>query len=185
MTTFSDARSYILAAFADSGLAIVPFQLVADALDVSRAAVEGQVRANKLEAIKIGRTRYVTLRSIRRQLEDWENEVATVRAFLERAAKDGTLTLAYDPVMGVIGRKTSTPNDRTVIGKILGQISRESYKQHGFLLSSMVVQKQTGEPSDAFYGLAGDIDPSADDYDTWKEYHNAQLALIAAHYKPE
>lgn len=182
MTTFNDARSYILAASADAGFATVPFQLVADALGVTRAAVDGQVRAGKLSTITIGKTRYITLRSIKRQIDDWESEVATVKAFLEAAARKGTSKLTYDPVMGAVGRKTSTPNDRLVIGRILGQISRETYREHGFLLSAMVVQKQTGEPSDAFYDLAGDIDPSNEECETWTDYLEAQLKKIADHY---
>lgn len=182
MTTFNDARAYIIAASADAGFATVPFQLVADALGVTRSAVDGQVRTGKLSTITIGKTRYITLQSIKRQIDDWEAEVAAVKAFLEAAARKGTLKLTYEPVMGAVGRKTSTPNDRTMIGRVLGQISRETYREHGFLLSSMVVQKQTGEPSDAFYGLAGDIDPSNDDFETWPEYLEAQLEKIAHHY---
>jgi hypothetical protein len=182
MTTFNDARAYILAASADAGFATVPFQLVADALEVTRSAVDGQVRAGKLETITIGKTRYIALRSIKRQFDDWEAEVATVKSFLEAAARKGTLKLTYEPVMGAVGRKTSTPNDRAVIGRILGQISRETRKEYGFLLSAMVVQKQTGEPSEAFYGLAGDIDSSHENYETWSEYLEAQLMKIGKHY---
>lgn len=182
MPTFPDARAYIVAASEDAGFATVPFQLVADALGVSRSAVDGQVRSGKLSTITIGKTRYITLRSIKRQIDDWEAEVAAVKAFLEAAARKGTMKLTYDPVMGAVGRKTSTPNDRTVIGRILGQISRETYRQNDFLLSAMVVQKQTGEPSDGFYDLAADIDPSTDDYNTWTEYLEAQLEKIARHY---
>ena len=182
MPTFNDARAYILAASEDAGFATVPFQLVADALGVSRSAVDGQVRSGKLSTITIGKTRYITLRSIKRQIDDWEAEVAKVKAFLQTAARNGIAKLTYEPVMGAVGRKTSTPNDRTVIGRILGQISRETCREHGFLLSAMVVQKQTGEPSDGFYDLAGDIDPSSDDFETWPEYLEAQLEKIARHY---
>lgn len=182
MTTFNDARAYILAASADAGFATVPFQLVADALGVTRSAVDGQVRAGKLSTITIGKTRYITLKSIKRQIDDWEGEVATVKSFLEAAARKGTLKLTYESVMGAVGRKTSTPNDRTVIGRILGQISRETLRGDRFLLSAMVVQKQTGEPSEAFYGLAEDIDPTHENYDTWSEYLTGQLAKIAKHY---
>jgi hypothetical protein len=182
MKQFSTARDYVIAAAADPSLACIPFQVAADALDVGRSAIEARVRAGKLVAIAIGRTRYVTVASVQQQLREWDNEVETITSLLEAEARRGTATLSYNPVMGAVGRKTTVPNDRKIIGHILGAISRTSFETHGFLLTAMVVRNGTARPSPAFYDLADDLDPSYQEAETNEEYHDQQIRLIQDHY---
>ncbi len=182
MKQFATARDYIIAAAADPSLACIPFQVAADALDVGRSAIEARVRAGKLAAIAIGRTRYVTVASVQQQLREWDNEVETITSLLEAEARRGTATLSYNPVMGAVGRKTTVPNDRKIIGQILGAISRTSFETHGFLLTAMVVRNGTARPSPAFYDLADDLDPSYQEAETNEEYHDRQVDLIQRHY---
>lgn len=182
MKTFDRAGDYVVAASNDPAQTAVPFQLAADALGVTRSAIEGRVRAGKLTPIKIENTRYVTLASVKAELDEFEREVAAVTRLLEAEAKKGTRTLPYNPVMGAIGRKTTTPHDRTVIGRILGEISRRSFKEDDFLLSAMVVRNQSGQPSPAFYDLAEELDRRYEDAETDRAYHEAQLDLIAKRY---
>lgn len=182
MCEFGSASEYVIAASTLHDLACVPFQVAADALGIGRSAVDARVRGGKLETIKIGRVRYITLASVKRQIDDWQNEVTKVKILLETEAHKGTRTLNYNPVMGIVGRKTTTPNDRTVIGRILGEISRKSFADNGFLLTAMVVQSGSGQPSGAFYDLAEELDPSYSNAATDVGYHKAQIDLIQAHY---
>lgn len=182
MKQFSTARDYVIAAAADPSLACIPFQVAADALDVGRSAIEARVRAGKLVAIAIGRTRYVTVASVQQQLREWDNEIETITRLLETEARRGTATLSYNPVMGAVGRRTDVPNDRKIIGHILGAISRTSFETHGFLLTAMVVRNGTSRPSPAFYDLADELDPSYQEAETNADYHDQQIQLIQQHY---
>lgn len=182
MKQFATARDYVVASAADPSLASIPFQVAADALEVGRSAIDARVRAGKLVAVAIGRTRYVTVESIQQQLREWDDEVETITRLLEAEARGGTATLSYNPVMGAVGRKTTVPNDRKIIGHILGAISRTSLETHGFLLTAMVVRNGTARPSDAFYDLADELDPSYQDAETNADYHDQQIQLIQEHY---
>jgi len=182
MKQFANAYDYVVATAADPSLSCIPFQIAADALEVGRSAIDARVRAGKLVAVAIGRTRYVTVESIQKQLREWDDEVETITRLLEAEARRGTATLSYNPVMGAVGRKTMVPNDRKIIGHILGSISRTSFKTHGFLLTAMVVRHGTGRPSDAFYDLADELDGSYQDAETNGDYHERQIQLIHEHY---
>jgi hypothetical protein len=182
MRQFDTARDYVVATAVNPSLACIPFQAAADALEVGRSAIDARVRAGKLVAIAIGRTRYVTVASVQQQIGDWNNEVETITRLLEAEARRGTATLSYNPVMGAVGRKTTVPNDRKIIGHILGAISRTSFKTHEFLLTAMVVRNGTGRPSEAFYHLADELDASYQEAETNAEYHDRQIELIQEHY---
>jgi len=181
MAEFDDTIAYLAALEADPDLAVLSMQMTADALGVGRGAIVNRINAGSLEAIKIGRVRYVLAGSVINILSERKAEVATVKLFLEEIASLGFST-TYAPVMGKIDRSTTIPNDRSIIGRILGEISRESYEEHGFLLSALVNNSALGKPSESFFLLAGDLDPSYDDADTDEDYLAAQLRLIHAHY---
>lgn len=182
MNEFMTARDYVASSAKDPSLACIPFQVAADALEVGRSAIDARVRAGKLVPVTIGRTRFVTIASVQEQLSEWDNEVGTITRLLEAEASRGTATLSYNPVMGAVGRKTTVPNDRKIIGQILGAISRTSFETHGFLLTAMVVRNGTARPSDAFYDLADELDPSYQVAKTNADYHNRQIQLIQQHY---
>lgn len=47
--------------------------------------------------------------------------------------------------------------DRRIVGDCLGSISRESYLNHGFMASALVVARQESKPSDIFFGWMEDL----------------------------
>lgn len=181
MIEFDDTVAYLTALEADPDLAVLSMQMTADALGVGRGAIVNRMSAGSLEAIKIGRVRYVLAGSVINILSERRTEVAAVKYFLEEIAELGCST-TYAPVMGKIDRSTTVPNDRTIIGRILGEISRESYEEKGFLLSALVNNSALRKPSESFFLLAEEIDPSYSDAETNEDYLADQLRLIHAHY---
>lgn len=181
MEHFSDPVGYLSALEKDSAYAIIPVQMAADILGVSRSAVAQRARNGSLEAIKIGATRYILAESVSNLLDAHRTEVEAVKGFLIEIARCKAAT-TYAPVMGKIDRSTTTPHDRLVIGRILGEISEESYEQHGFLLSALVMKGNLGRPSDAFFDLAADIDASYDKAASNEAYLKNQIRRIHKHY---
>lgn len=181
MKHFGNAAAYLSALEKDAAYSIIPVQMVADILAVGRSAVTHRVRNGSLEAIQIGSTRYILAASLSNLLDEHQTEVKAVKGFLIEIAQCGAST-TYAPVMGKINRSTTVPHDRLVIGKILGQISEESFEEHGFLLSAMVMKGKLGRPSDAFFGLAEQIDARYGKAASNEAYLKDQLKRIHKHY---
>lgn len=181
MDRFDDAKAYLKALESDGEYAIIPVQMAADVLNVGRSAVTHRVRSGSLEAIQIGSTRYIVAASLSNLLSEHRAEVETVKGFLVEIARCGAAT-TYAPVMGKIDRSTTVPNDRSVIGRILGEISESSFDEHGFLLSALVMKGKLGRPSDAFFGLAERIDSRYETATSNEAYLMDQLRRIHKHY---
>lgn len=184
MKTFDDGTAYLSALKADAALAIIPFQMAADALDVTRAAVERRVRSGELEGVTIGKTRAVLAASLNAELETRRADVDTVEGMLVDLACKRETTV-YGPVMAAIGLRTQVPAHRRRIGMILGKISEKSYEGHDFMLSALVFNKTAGRPSDSFYGLGEQLDEdyANGDLDN-EEFLAKQLKMIFAYYGP-
>ncbi len=179
---YKHVSDYLTALLKDPSLAAVPIQMAADALDVSHAAIAGRLRKGTLEELRIGRTRLVRASSISAQTLAFDADVAAVRSFLEEIASTG-VTTTYTPVMKVINRSPTIPNDRAYIGKVLGVISEATMKEgRGFMLSALVYNTSLRRPSDSFYGLADDIDETYENFETDEEYLQEQLSKIYAAY---
>lgn len=158
--TFETAEDYLNALQHDSSLAILPLQMVADYRGVTRAAIDRMVRIGQLEEIKIEGTRYVRAASLLQRQKGREQQIETVRAFLNAWAQEQARTsqkpLTYEPVMAEVGMSPSVPADRTAIGGILDAISRQSQQEHGIILSVIVHRKTAGRtrPGPGFFELA-------------------------------
>lgn len=181
MQRFENASEYLEALDADADYAILPIQMAADVLSVGRSAIVHRVRMGNLEAIEICNTRYILAASLSNVLSMHRSEVETIKRFLVEIARCQRAT-TYAPVMGKIDRSSTVPNDRSVIGKILGEISRDSFSQHGFLLSALVMKGKLGRPSDAFFELALELDPRYKKTASDESYLGNQLDRIHAHY---
>lgn len=56
-----------------------------------------------------------------------------------------------------MSRNDWQPQYSHIIGDILGWLNAKSYGEHGVLISSMAINKETNQPGDRFYGLSSDV----------------------------
>lgn len=183
MKQFNTMQGYLNALALNPSLSILTYQMVADAVGLTRAAIARQVKNGTLEGVSINGSNYVLAQSVIRKNKEEANEVAIIKSALEDFAKRGETT-TYEPVMALTGRTHTNPNDRGMIGKILGAISRDSMDRHGFLLSALVFNKIQKAPTGSFFGLAEEIDE--DNYaafESAEQYLHDQLDKIFAHYR--
>jgi hypothetical protein len=169
---FGTASAYIEALKRDLTLALVPLTVAAEALDITRAAIDRMLRAGQLEEIQIGAIRYVRAQSLIDREQDFIEQVAVVRAELERIAAAGGTADGYQPLMSKIGLSHKVPADRRKIGEILGEVSRQTLKEHGILLSAIVHHKGTDRPGKGFanyFREKADPEWQGDD-DAWIDY---------------
>jgi hypothetical protein len=178
MQRFSDVDAYLDALRADPSLAVISMKMAASALGVSRALIERQLESAALDGVKVGKVRCVRALAVIGRQDAFAEKIAKVRLMLEDvAARRGTTT--YSPVMEQVGMSTKIPNDRALIGRILGIISRESHRRHKFLLSALVFNSNAGKPSPSFFQLALDLGYTGGNED---RFLRGQLKRIWDHY---
>ena len=153
MQTYADSKSYVAALKDDSALSIVSLQMAGDVFDVGRAAIDRQLKQGTLKGIKVGKVKWVLAASIDARMAEEEARVRVVRTFLEAVARKQETT-TYEPVMRLVGMQTTVPNDRALIGAILGKITRDTWAKHQFMLSALVFNKALRRPSESFFLLA-------------------------------
>ena len=177
---FEVAGDYLRALRSDSTLAVVPFQVAADAWDVSRAAIDGMVRDGRLEGVQIGKTRYVRASSLNALISAWNDRVTQVRESIERHARKGEVVF-YEQVMTPLGLKTTVPADRKRIGAILGAISEQTYHEHGFLITAIVHRKAHGKthPGPGFEEIARELGVRFSD---GEKFLASEMAKVWTHY---
>ena len=176
---FDDVRMYLEELRGQPYYSILPIQQAADALGVSRAAISQRIKAKKLDGVKLGRTVYACALSVLAVLDHEQEHVRTIRAFLERVAKAGETT-NYTEVMPIVGLSPKVPNDRLIIGKLLGLVTRQSNGEaKPVLLSALVFNQSLRRPSNAFFGLAEKLGYDADD----EKFLERQLRKIHRKYQ--
>jgi len=153
--SYDSPTTYLRALEHDPSLAIMSVQMVAEFRGVTRAAIDRLLRLGRLEEIKVGKTRYVRASSVVALQSGEDERIAKVKRYLEDCAREGTHHLFYDPVMSSVGLSWQVPNDRWVIGVILGEISRQTWRDHRIVLSVLVHKKTPGvtKPGPGFFGL--------------------------------
>lgn len=166
--SFDTVSDYLAELANDPELAILPLQMVADHLGLTRAAVDRMVRIGQLEEIRIEKTRFVSAESLYKRQQEHRHKVAKVRVFLEDCARERRI-VTYEPVMEKIGLSPSIPADRTAIGKILGDILKKSWRKDRILLTAIVHRKTTGKtrPGPGFAAVLEEIEdfPEYEDED--------------------
>ncbi len=73
-----------------------------------------------------------------------------------------------------------TEERRGLLGEVLSQLATASFHEHGFLCTAVVVNKNKGRPSRAFFKLAKDLGMSGSEGDLWAQ----QRDLTFDHYAP-
>lgn len=179
MKTYADSKSFVKALLTDPDLAIVSMQMAGDVFDIGRAAVDRQLKHGVLKGVRIGKAKWVLATSINDRLKEDEARVCRVRKFLEDVAKKQDTT-NYEPVMHHVGMQTTVPNDRALIGVILGKISRDSWSENGFMLSALVFNKALRRPSESFFLLADELKKRV--IKDRERLLEGQLRSIWAHY---
>ena len=179
-TKFDEAYDYLRALKSDPTLAVVPFQVAADAWGVSRATIDGMVRDHRLEGVRIAKTRYVRASSLNALIGAWNDEVTQVRKSIEKHARKGEV-MFYKSLMTPLGLKTTVPADRKRIGAILGVIAEQTHHEHGVLLTAIVHRKAPGKtrPGPGFQEIAKAIGLKFSDEE---KFVATEMAKVWKHY---
>lgn len=190
---YKSIEAYIAAIRKDPGQTMIPLGLVAELKGISRSAVSEQIRSGRLEGGSV-KGKHKTWRGVSpralfdqaRQLEDHANDRRRkVITALSLAAASGR-TVPYGEIMTPAGMCSSNPRHRAEIGALLSELSMESHKRHGFLLSAVVVQKTTGRPNALFFRLAEEIgllSPQDDRMAFWHAERDKAFAAFRDHPK--
>jgi hypothetical protein len=164
---FESAAAYLDALRGDTSLAVISMQMAADVRGVTRAAIDRMVQLGQLDEIKVGTTRCVRAKSLLDFQDAYEDRITIVRRYLEECAQERHIT-TYQPVMLLIGYTHTNPAHRKAIGAILGDVSRQTWREHKIVLSVIVHLKTSGpsRPSVGFMELAVELGlPKIEDED--------------------
>ena len=85
-----------------------------------------------------------------------KKDVIHVRALLIEEATHGR-TITYTDLAALAGLPWShkNPQDRKLLGKLLGEISHQEYLRGRPMLTAIVVRKGQGMPGPGFWGFEG------------------------------
>jgi hypothetical protein len=179
---FESVAAYLRTLETDARIAVLPLQLAANLRGVTRGAIDRMVRLRQLEEIRIGKSRFVRAWNLIERDRKHLADVAAVRTFIETRARSGEKRMFYEPVMSVVGLRPAVPADRAAIGEILCEISAETKKESGILLTVLVHRKSAGQtrPGPGFKHLAKTLGYRWDDYDGFLD---RQTQLVLNHYR--
>jgi len=191
-TKFPSKKSYLDAVASNpEKLSFVPTSLAAELIGVKRSTVNDLVQSKKLIKISIhedglkwsGIQVQSLLEYISSSEEDAESATVKVRKILEECGKDGH-PIEYGVLLEQIGMTHRNPQHRNLIGKILGEISEETWEKYDFMLSALAVNKSTQEPNESFFLLAEQFEAieDSDDEEECSEFFDQQLEAIYEHY---
>ena len=120
---------------------------------------------------------------------EWGELVDAATEYLIEVAKD-RMMVNYTDLSSELVRRTghrgfdfNTDRDQAAVGALLGEVTDGTYDEIGGMLSSLVVQKATGDPGEGFYRFArklGLLRPGVEKF----EFFQAQVGLVHAKYAP-
>lgn len=189
-TQFATPRKYLLALNDDPGLAMVPYSFAAHVFDVKVPTVQGYVRDGILREVVIGKDReWVGLLAAdvsaerKRRRDAVMLHVPKARKILKRAARRGEVVEYGEDLMKPLGLNHAHAHDRDLIGKVLGQISTQTYRKDRprHMLSVLAVRKTTGLPNEAFFGLARHLGALEEGADEEKFFRLEKRAVFRAY----
>ncbi|WHZ36516.1 hypothetical protein [Sagittula sp. MA-2] len=184
---FDTLNDYLGTCGSSEDLALLPVPLVAEHLGVTPAAVTARMGRGALEEIRIGKSRFVSRRSLLAERDLREQRADRVEPFLLDLASRGERKIYYEPVMKLVGLSWRVPADRTEIGRILAVVSRRSLEKSGAMISVLVHKKTAGTtlPSGAFFELAENLGFDwEDDYDFVEEQTDRVIAHASRIVQP-
>lgn len=180
-----------LDSFLDAPTPIIPISLGAEALGLTSTGAKKLIADGKLEEVVIEADgadrvwRGVTVESVNKVIQESRIEeelVSKARAFLE--ARKGE-PVEYKPFMEMLGWNHRISRHRRAVGELLGDLSRETLRdpKREFLISALVIRKDTQMPSDIFFEFAeeeGEFDPVKD---RQRKFFKKQIRKIRNFYK--
>lgn len=161
---FDDIDAYIEHCKSDP-LPVLPIPTVAEYIGISASGVTGRLQRGALEQIKIGKAKFVSVRSLLKVNEEFQQKVEVIKTELAKLAGEGVESIYYGEIMPVVGLNWQIPADRTEFGWILGTVSRRSFDETKTMLSVLVHRKKPGQtiPGPGFFPLAEDLGFEWDD----------------------
>lgn len=122
-----------------------------------------------------------------RSEDEWDELVDAATDYLIEVAK-GRRLVNYTDLSSELARRTGyagfeydMPRDQAAVGALLGEVTDGTHAEVGAMLSSLVVQKATGDPGEGFYRFArslGAMGPGVEKF----EFFQAQVGLVHRHY---
>jgi hypothetical protein len=119
--------------------------------------------------------------------DEWDELVHTAAEYLVEVARDRAIT-NYTDLSSELVRRTgharfdfSADRDQAAVGALLGEVTDRTYDEIGAMLSTLVVQKATGDPGEGFYRLArrmGLLRPGIEKF----EFFQGQVGLVHEKY---
>lgn len=123
-----------------------------------------------------------------REGDEWDQLVAAATDYLIEVAEARRLT-TYTDLSNELANRTGyarfdyeLPRDQAAVGALLGEVTDRTLDEIGAMLSSLVVQKATGDPGEGFYRLARKLEylrPGVEKF----EFFQSQVALVHDRYR--
>jgi len=188
---FESVNDYLDAFSKDTKIAALPVKAAADFLELKPQTILQKLKTGELTAITIAREnskwRGVSIQSLLEIQKQYNKNKQTIFNTLKTCARRKQSFITYSSLMQKIGLRSDKPQDRRMIGKMLGDISITTFEDNGFLLSALVVKQrpgweENGLPSDAFFNLAEEIDKNYSIFEDDWAYLDEQLQKIKNHY---
>lgn len=94
---------------------------------------------------------------------EWEQLRQAAEAFLIETAREEGLT-DYTKLNEALTERTQLPgfdytqeSERAAVGRLLGEVSRQSHAEHGIMLSALVTHRGSNNEGAGFYKLAAEL----------------------------
>lgn len=156
-----DVRDYVLAL--ESALTLgdvfIPIPMAASTLAVEQTTIRGYIRKGDLKPFQITsawdeKWSGVSARSLLAKVHAIDKEISNLIEPIDRDLKSlGGKKVEYGKLMEKHGLSWKNPNDRKLVGIVLGEVSMASWKEHGVVLSVQVVAKKDNQPNSVFFEL--------------------------------
>ncbi|OBB45415.1 hypothetical protein [Mycobacterium sp. 852002-51961_SCH5331710] len=123
-----------------------------------------------------------------REDDEWNELVDATTDYLIEVARGRRLTTYSDLSTELVNRtgyarfEYELPRDQAAVGALLGEVTDRTLDEIGAMLSSLVVQKATGDPGEGFYRFArklGYLRPGVEKF----EFFQSQVALVHEKYQ--
>ena len=173
--------------------AYLPIPMAAAALGVEPTTVRRYLKEGKLRPFdvthsaecgeELDRWAGVSAVSVQKMIEDRKREYQKLAdRILPILEKQKGRPIQYGELMEKVDLSWRNPHHRRITGEALGWgISERTLKERGFMLSALVVSKDTGRPNESFFWFGkslGAVRPNQDEISFWK----SQMNKINAYY---
>jgi hypothetical protein len=183
---FKSLDAYLAAFRKGEADAILPIDDAADHFGVTSKTISSRLKRGTLKKVTIGKDNHASLQGVLQIQDEDLEKVGKIEKYLKKAIDQGSESIFYNEIMKLVGLKLDNPHHRSVIGDLLGKVSRRSHTKNKTLLSVMVHNKKTGKtiPNDSFFMLADELGyPISDkskrgDKVKWSQKHTKKIIKL-------